>query len=403
MIPRWKLISIFLVVFLVVFLGRKTDVNQKEAPEPIRYQKAFNLTFLQPFNLFFQRNDFHVIVYFEGHPEYEAVEAMIKEREEKEPFIWAIITRHNQTQIDHINDEKAVEKIAEERRLLESQRQVFYTPIQFSRTEVNGKLRILLEFVSFKGENIVFDLYTVARPNSKYGGLTDPEGHAKTTSLPVMWRERSTLASPKSRITFDGKEYEIPVRIWIPIFFKGMKGYYTEGFSMGVISTGDVTLELVKAPERIEVGEEWIYRTANEEVRYRVIERNGDQIVIQEISGVSEVSETITARVVDNHLEIGEIRLASSEEEGFSIMFNPPLPAITALPEGVSTTSRFSISIAEHKGLVTGEIIVRREPDRILLNLNPERPNWAVKRAMQIAISSEDNKYRIESAIKDTR
>lgn len=186
---------------------------KKEAPEPIRYQKAFNLTFLQPFNLFFQRNDFHVIVYFEGHPEYEAVEAMIKEREEKEPFIWAIITRHNQTQIDHINDEKAVEKIAEERRLLESQRQVFYTPIQFSRTEVNGKLRILLEFVSFKGENIVFDLYTVARPNSKYGGLTDPEGHAKTTSLPVMWRERSTLASPKSRITFDGKEYEIPVRI----------------------------------------------------------------------------------------------------------------------------------------------------------------------------------------------
>ncbi|MCL0096520.1 hypothetical protein M1N66_02815 [Thermodesulfovibrionales bacterium] len=101
MLSRWKLMFIFLVIFLVVFSGYAADASQKEVSEPMGYQKASNLTFLQLFNLFFRQNDFYVILYFEGHPEYEAVEVMIKERKEKEHLVWAIITRHDQTQIDH--------------------------------------------------------------------------------------------------------------------------------------------------------------------------------------------------------------------------------------------------------------------------------------------------------------
>ena len=58
---------------------------------------------LQPFPLHFRRDDLHVMAFFQGHPAYEAVEAMIQLRADDRPAIRAILTRHDQSQIDHIN------------------------------------------------------------------------------------------------------------------------------------------------------------------------------------------------------------------------------------------------------------------------------------------------------------
>lgn len=60
---------------------------------------------LQPFQLRFRRDDLHVMAFFKGHPEYEAVEAMILARPDGENSIRAIITRRDQTQIDLVNDD----------------------------------------------------------------------------------------------------------------------------------------------------------------------------------------------------------------------------------------------------------------------------------------------------------
>lgn len=405
---RLKVIRLFLLVTLSGFLfGRSADVTSQTELKPMEktmrssavYQKNMDLTFIQPFNLFFRHNDFHVMLYFKEHPEYEAVEAMIEKRKEKEPLVWAIITRHDQTQIDHINNQELVEEMQASS---STGREIHYTPIQFYSSDETGKPHILLKFTSFKGENIVFDFYAAAKPLSKHGGLTDPERHGEISSLPIMWREKSTLASPKSKISFDGKNYKIPVEVSIPIFFKGMKGYYTEGFRIGGMTIGETDLKLVKKPERIEIGMEWIYKTNNDKWIYKIVEINDDQVIIQK---VPETSETISARIANDHLEIAEIKVTSpsGREGAFIIKFDPCLPDMVGVTEGQKLVSRFSISVDDRKALVTGKIELKKETDRIVLNLDPEQPDWAVKRAMLITVSGEDNRYWVKTVVKDTQ
>lgn len=61
---------------------------------------------VQPFDLPFAADDLHVMACFEGHAEYEAVEAMIRRLPDR-TSVRAILTRHTQTQIDHVNDADA--------------------------------------------------------------------------------------------------------------------------------------------------------------------------------------------------------------------------------------------------------------------------------------------------------
>ena len=60
---------------------------------------------VQPFDLHRLHDDLHVMAFFDGHPAYEAVEAMIRRSADGPAAIRAILTRHDQTQIDHVNDD----------------------------------------------------------------------------------------------------------------------------------------------------------------------------------------------------------------------------------------------------------------------------------------------------------
>lgn len=389
-------ISLFVLVGLSgLFPGENQRVNAQSEIKSVENNTC--LSFIQPFILYFHYYDLHVMLYFVGHPEYEAVEAMINLQNSEKLLVRAIITRHDQTQIDHVNDQKIMKEM---KKASSNGREIRYTPIEFRRDEEKGKSHVLLKFTSFKGENIVFDLYATGKPSPKYGGMTDPEGHAEESALPIMWREKSTLASSKSNITFDKKDYKIPVKTWIPIFFKGMKGYYTEGFSIGGVTTGETILELVESPKRIEAGEKWIYKKGKDELVYEIMERNGDQVIIQKSSGVSEI---INTQIVDGHLEIKDIKVISNSarKEKFTIKFNPFLPDMTATSDGQELVSNFNISINEHRSLVTGKIELEKKTDKIVLKLNPEQPNWAIKRSIQAAITKEEDKYHLKSTIRN--
>lgn len=377
------------------FPGEDQRVNAQSEIKSV--ENNTYLSFIQPFNLYFHYYDLHVMLYFVGHPEYEAVEAMINLQNNEKPLVRTIITRHDQTQIDHVNDQKIMEEM---KKVSSNSREIFYTPIEFCQDEEKGEPHVILKFTSFKGEDIVFDLYAAGKPSPKHGGLTDPERHAEESVLPIMWREKSTLASSKSKITFDKKGYKIPVKIWIPIFFKGMKGYYTEGFSIGVITTGETILELVESPKIIEAGEKWIYKKGKDELVYEIMERNGEQVIIQKSSGVSEI---INTKIVDGHLEMEDIKVMSESgrKEEFTIKFNPFLPDMTATSDGQELVSNFSISINEHRSLVMGKIELKKKADKIILNLNPEQPNWATKRSIQTTITKEKDKYHLKSAIRN--
>jgi hypothetical protein len=62
------------------------------------------IRFVQPFSITYAYADSHVIAFLSGHPELEAVEAFIEHRRGNRPFVRVILTRHDKSQIDYVND-----------------------------------------------------------------------------------------------------------------------------------------------------------------------------------------------------------------------------------------------------------------------------------------------------------
>ena len=73
-----------------------------------------------------------------------------------------------------------------------------------------------------------------------------------------MYKERSTLAHPASKITFNGVSHDIPVKVHVLNFFKGMKGYFSENFNMGIIVSKKINLKLIQKPKNLSIGEKWL-------------------------------------------------------------------------------------------------------------------------------------------------
>jgi len=183
------------------------------------------VTFVQPFAIDFRYETEHVIAFCSGHPEFEAIEAFVGARRGQAPFIRAILTRHDMSQIDHINEEAVVR----ERRAIDPTRPTYFAPIDYEPTTVGRLPRRLLRFPSFQGEPIVVDLVAAIPADAAYGGLTDPMGHAPDV-LPLMWRSASALAAPSTSVTVGGVRYAVPDFVQAGERV-GPKTFYTEGLA----------------------------------------------------------------------------------------------------------------------------------------------------------------------------
>lgn len=346
---------------------------------------------IQPFPLFFEHYDIHIMLYFEGHPQYEAIEAMIKETRGDRPFIRLILTRHDQTQVDYVNDRDMVKRMLS----WQGNREIHYATIDYSRTWEARKPRILISFQSSEGERVLFDFCAVGRPSPRYSGLIDPGRHSEDSSLPVMYRERSTLASPRSRILFGSTRCRIPRKIWIPIFFTGMKGYYSEAFSIGGIRSGTCCLERVQGPSKLSPGEKWIYRSAGDQVSYEIVDLQGDTMVI------SRENETIWSRNTAGSLAIEKITVSPSR--GYPGLFTVEFTPSLLLTSGQLREARFSVSIGEHADLVTGVVRpMAKINGNIRLLLTPHKPEWATLRPVSLSIEQNGSEILITSEIART-
>ena len=112
------------------------------------------MVFVQPFAIDFRYETEHVIAFCSGHPEYEAVEAFIARRSTRGPRIRAILTRHDMSQVDHINEGEVVR----ERRAIDPTRETYHAPIAFEQTTAGALRDSVLRFSSYKGETIVLEL-----------------------------------------------------------------------------------------------------------------------------------------------------------------------------------------------------------------------------------------------------
>ncbi|MGO9602191.1 MAG: hypothetical protein ACLQAT_02090 [Candidatus Binataceae bacterium] len=333
---------------------------------------------VQPFFLRFRRDDLHVMAFFVGHPEYEAVEAMIQNRTNGEASIRAILTRHNQSQIDHINDAALAAQMRG------AHREVCDRSIAFETQDRNGKPRARIEFQSLTGEHVVLDVTAVRRADAAGRGLTDPGGHSATSSLPIMWRAACTLAGPETQVIINGVRYGVPVKIRSGPFI-AHEGYFTEGHSMGVFRAGTVTCKLLKKPDRFDLGSEWLFESVGQEVGHRAMARANDgQLHIVKLDGSGE---TITGRARDDGLEVTEIRL----------------PADPGSPGGLALTfdgaGGFSVSIEDAEGLVSGRAEVVESLNHSLISLYPSQPSWALDRVVRVACSRDGDNFTFATTI----
>jgi len=337
---------------------------------------------LQPFPLRFRRDDLHVMAFFEGHTDYEAVEAMIAFRAAGGYSIRAILTRHDQSQIDHVNDDALLADFSGTER--ERCRREIDLKIEPS---VEGR-RVRLEFLSFAAERVVLDVVTVGQPDVKRGGLSDPGRHSPGSSLPLMWRGASTLAGPRTRVTIDDVEYRVPEKIHAGAFV-AQKGYLTEYFSMGAIRAGTFTARLLKKPDCLDAGAEWIFQHGESEVTYRVTEVGAEGAL--RIARLDASGEIITAHAVRDRLAVTQISLAcnSSFKTG----------AADGLVLAFDRNAGFGLSIEGHPNIVYGRTEVVEEPDRSIIRLCPVQPAWAADRSVHVACSGDGDQMRFVTSI----
>jgi hypothetical protein len=333
---------------------------------------------LQPFAVRFRRDDLHVMAFFEGHPSYEAVEAMIRYEADGRYSIRAIITRHDQSQIDHINDDglfAAFGGTARERHRRD---------IDLRLEPSDAGRRARLEFVSMKDEHIVLDLVTVGQPDVKRGGLTDPGRHSASSSLPLMWRGATTLADPRTSVTIDGVAYSVPVKVRAGTFV-AHEGYYTEGHSMGVVRAGTVDLQLLRAPDRIDVGAEWIYREGESETVYRVAALGADGML--RIAKLDDSGEIVTGHMVGDRFEVTYVALRAEAD------------AADRLALAFDRNAGFSVSIEGQQDILCGRVHTIEEADGLSISLSPAQPLWATHRTLRIRCSGVGDRLRFVTTI----
>jgi len=321
---------------------------------------------LQPFLLRFRREDMHIMAFFSGHPDYEAVEAMISYRGDGTPSIRAILTRHDQRQIDHVNDDGLS---AEGHGVV---RETCRRDIALAVEALPGRRHARLQFNSHAGEPVVLDITTVDEPDPKRGGISDPGSHSPNTSLPLMRRRASTLAGPQTAVFVGGKRFQVPVKISSGPFV-AHEGYFTEGHTFGAIRAGTISYRLKTRPARMAVGEEWIFEGDGRVMIYRIENSSSDGKL--RIAGKNAPVESIEAFAIGEGLRITRIScLADGRPQG-------------GLDLAFDEAGRFSLAM-DGETIVSGSAEAKQQAGAVI-TLSPTQPDWAVARQVRVTCSRD--------------
>lgn len=320
---------------------------------------------LQPFLLRFRREDLHIMAFFTGHPDYEAVEAMIRYRADGTPSIRAILTRHDQTQIDHVNDDDLSfegDGVA---------RQTCRRDIALAIHALPGRRHARLEFFSYADEPVVLDITTVGEPDATRGGVSDPGTHSPNSSLPLMRRRASTLAGPQTMVSVGGKTFQTPVKVRSGPFV-AHEGYFTEGHLFGAIRAGTISCRVARRPVQMAVGEKWILEGDSRTMIYRIESRSiggSLRIVSDDDSG-----EMIEAVANGDGLRVTRVeKLAGAEGQG-------------GLELAFHEAGRFGLAMGGET-IVSGSRETKRQGGSAVITLSPSQPDWAIQRQVSVACS----------------
>lgn len=332
---------------------------------------------VNPIPLQYVDDDWHVIAFFSGHPRFECVEAMFSPGADGTFSVRAILTRHDQTQVDFVNDPGllAGELAAERTRVLRK--------MEVDVGEHDGLPVVEVRFDSLENESVVLRLACASRPDPSRGGLTDPGAHALGSSLPLMWRAASAVAGAASSVHIAGVRYPMPEVFRQGPHFVAHQGFCTQGFHMAAIRNESRSLRVVRQPRSLRPGEQWVYETPSGELVYEIHAKQEDQTL--RIVSSARQGETVYAKATPGGLAWSRIVVPPlrTQGEGASISFDP--------------SGAFTIGVDGHGDVLRGTISA---PDAHSLLLAPQTPAWAIARPVRVLWTMQDDIVTLETTCR---
>jgi hypothetical protein len=316
---------------------------------------------VNPLALRYVADDVHVIAFFSGHAHDECVEAMLSARADGTHAVRAILTGHDQRQVDHVNDDALLAMAAH------ADRATVRCDIDVAIDLAAALPRAEIRFTSHRGEAVELSVVCAFPPDATRGGLTDPGTHALETSLPIMLRTASAMAGAASRVSIAGRAYAIPEKLRAGPHVVAHHGYFSRGFHMAALRCGTRKLRLLRCPATLAVGQCWVYETDQGRRSHEIVAKDADGLIT--IATTDRQPETVRARPSAAGLELIDVRLQSPRDGECGV-------AIAFAADGT-----FTIGIDAHRELITGVV---RQPAANALTLRPQQPAWATQRALHV-------------------
>jgi|GEM_PF-1390537 len=331
---------------------------------------------LIPFNTnFWNYWDHHWTMWLPEHPIYEMIELSSYDNPHDTSYklLRVIFTERegNKKQYFYLNDQEAVNR---------SRANAYYRDIKY-RTEGNygEPLNLYMEFKDKDDHLIQWSVeFEPDKALEKKKSELTPSIHSVGGILLFLLRDQS-VDTPRGKLLIDGTDYS----------FKGdpktTKERYRSWYNHNVYSA-----VIVFGKSRFEYIDGRISNTWGREFQKH---KDGSNIFVSNLLGYENEIRFKTDK-------LGQILTYSNVSLGhtFRFDFNPALPTIASARNGQRIG--YSVSFDEFKNLMQGIVQVKRETGTILLEWQPQNPDWAKERIFQSVITFDGKGYNLDVAEK---
>ncbi len=320
----------------------------------------FSTSIAHPFKAVSTYASYHLIAWIDGHPAWESVEAFVY----SDSAIRAIITRKDKSQFDIVCGMSLGQQTS-------ATREWYPGEISFTINRSGKKAR--LDLVTHEGDTVCVDYIGQGKPDTQHAGLCDPRGHSPDGGMPVLYREKSSIADSASSIRINGKRYAIPenveqsVRPW----FIAWSAYLSIGYSSFIVTS---------------YGEQ-------DPVQGKPAEAS------EESPSGSSPSAWSTS---PDCTGISRILFPCTAGEGLNAMcFEPAFPDPDALLEGEEWQCAIWYEIeGAQDPVIKGDLALKREGNLVEVIVHYREPSWAREsRAMRYVMHKGDDGWKVSAGM----